>query len=65
MTDPSNIAAKLTEPQRRAILAGSVREGRGYWPLYNTLVDKGLVAGRGGGSLTPLGLAVRALISED
>ena len=65
MTDPSTIASRLSEAQRGAILAGYVREGRGYWPLYNTLVRNGLVAGRGGGSLTPLGLAVRALISED
>lgn len=45
-TDLLAIAAKLTPAQRRAVLAGKIGngfdQGRGYWPLRNALLDKGL-----------------------
>lgn len=67
MADPATIASRLT-PHERELLSGAA-DGWGSW-MYECgldLVSKGL--GRvSNGSIhfdTPLGLAVRALISED
>jgi len=54
------IAKNLTKAQRKIILLGHLHFGRGYWPLYHALTNKGLVITMFGHPLTPLGLSVRA-----
>ena len=53
----------LTSAQYRAVRVGGLMMGRGYWPLRNALIDKGLMfTANLQPVLTPLGNAVRALI---
>lgn len=76
MTDIAKIAAGLTKPQLRIVLAAFkpewpayVRETREH-PVKNALARKGIcefyhvIAGRGDWRLTPLGLAVRDYLRE-
>lgn len=41
---PREEIGRLTQAQRRAVLSGTIRQGPGYWPLHNALIDKGLFA---------------------
>lgn len=63
-TDPAAIARRLSPAQKRALLAGKASN----WGNRNSLITETLViADRGGMSitLTPLGLAVRAVIAAE
>lgn len=67
MTTPqaAEIARKLTKAQRRVVETGRLYYGRGYWPLYHSLRSLGLVVDMFGHPLTPLGLAVKAVLEEE
>ena len=62
--DPAAIARRLSPAQRRALLAGKASN----WGNRNSLITETLaIADRGGMSitLTPLGLAVRAVLVKE
>ena len=61
---PEQIAAGLTKAQRRTVLAGRLYFGRGYWPLYHSLIEKGLVQISFGHPLTPIGHQVRTILEN-
>jgi len=58
----AEIAASLSQAQRRFITRRYVADRRGYWPMINALAAKGLVQRHE--VMTPLGLAVAAYIKE-
>lgn len=60
MTDAHEIARGLTSAQRRAVLAGGVTYGPGYWPLRHAMRMKMLIDELN--YLTPLGVRVRAIL---
>lgn len=63
--DIAAIAAKLTAPQRRAVLAGGPKYGGGYWQLLNALMAKGIMTSAARRYvLSPLGNQVRAYLQE-
>ena len=62
---PEQIAAGLTKAQQRTVLAGRLYFGRGYWPLYHSLVEKGLVEKMFGHPLTILGQQARAILEKN
>ena len=58
-------AAKLTPAQHRAVLAGRIDRGRGYWPLWNALGSKQLFTRANGCDvLTEFGQAVQRELME-
>ena len=60
MADLAEVIANLTRAQRRAVLAGGPKFGRGYWQLYEAMRAKGLVIiAQRQCVLTPLGRAVQ------
>jgi len=67
--DPGNLAQlakRLTPPQRRAVLQGGPRFGRGYWPLQNSLSALGLTEPAWPtDTLSPLGRALRAHLQKE
>jgi hypothetical protein len=60
---PEDVAAavkSLTAAQRRAVSAGALRYGRGYWPLRNGLIERSLMTTANRiPVLTPFGRAVQ------
>lgn len=63
--DIAAIAAKLTAPQRRAVLAGGPKYGSGYWPILNALMAKNIMTSTARRYvLSPLGNQVRAYLQE-
>lgn len=64
----AEIAAGLSEAQRRAILAtkmmNSVSTTRGLPPVLHALKRKGITEGLSGSRLTPLGQQVAAYLKE-
>jgi hypothetical protein len=60
------IADKLTPAQRRAVLAGGPRVGRGYWPLRAAMRQLGLLdPAFSSNTLSPLGRALRAHLQKE
>lgn len=73
MTDIAQIAAKLTEAQRRAMSRARFPDYSTYFrehPVFSALQRKGLLefrhimAGSGDFHMTPIGLAVAAYLKE-
>lgn len=55
----------LTQAQHRAVLAGRLDRGRGYWPLWNALNAKKLFTRADGRDvLTEFGRAVQRVLIE-
>lgn len=61
----SEIAAKLTPAQHRAVLAGGPSQGRGYWSVLNALLDKRIMTSAARRYvLSPLGKDLQAHLQE-